>query len=277
MSANHHHFRQALAELLNGPPGNPVPVVSDGLRKRSLRFGPLGIQSSMRKRDPFELDLPYTRAMMTFGLFHHAPRDILIVGLGGGSLSKYCFQKFPSARVTTVEIDANVIALREIFFVPPDSERFHIVHADAAAYLSHRTGIADVILLDGFDATGLPAALSSQSFYDSCRAALRDKGVLVSNLLNNDARLATHLARMRRACDANLLRTTAQCGANVIAVGFKRRTVPGWDDLHARAKALTTSLGLDLRRHVKRMEHHHREESVSGYPSSGEPAVEHDI
>src|SRR5579864_3758607 len=107
LSANHHHFRHALAELFKGPPGKSV--VCDGLRTRSLRFGPFGIQSSMRKNDPFELALPYTRAMMTFGLFHHAPGDILIVGLGGGSLSKYCFQKFPSARVTTVEIDGSVI------------------------------------------------------------------------------------------------------------------------------------------------------------------------
>ena len=186
LSANHHHFRHALAELFKGPPGKSV--VRDGLHTRSLRFGQFGIQGSLRKSDPFELDLPYTQTTMTFELFHHAP-----------------------------------------------------------------------------------------GFYDSCRAALRDKGVPVSNLLNNDARLATHLNRMRRACDGNLFCTTTQCGGNVIAVGLKRRAVPRWDDLHARAKAMTTSMGLDLCRHVKRMEHHHRGEPVSGYPSSGKLAVEQDI
>ncbi|MFL9987356.1 fused MFS/spermidine synthase [Paraburkholderia sediminicola] len=275
MSADHNQLRSALAERWGKTVGEPV--IREGLRTRSLCFDALGIQSSMRRSDPLELDLSYTRAMMSFQLFHSNPKDILIVGLGGGSLSKYCFHKFPSARVTTVEIDNRVIALREQFFIPPESERFRIVHADAAEYLSDKVSVADVILLDGFDALGLPAALSSQSFYDSCRAALRDKGVLVSNLLCSDARLATHLDRMRRACDGNLFRTTAQWGANVIAVGLKRRTVPGWDDLHARAKTMTTSMGLDLCRHVNRMEHHHREEPVSGYPSSSKLAVEQGI
>jgi len=118
----------------------------------------------MRRSDPLELDLPYTRAMMSFQLFQHDPKDILIVGLGGESLSKYCFYKFPSARVTTVEIDERVLAVRDRFFNPPDSERFQIVNADALEYLSGKVGVADVILLDGFDAFGLPASLSSQYF-----------------------------------------------------------------------------------------------------------------
>ena len=275
MPADYNQFRHALAELCRKPFGKPV--VRDGRRTRTLRFDAFGVQSSMRRNDPFELDLPYTRAMMSFGLFHHDPRDILIVGLGGGSLSKYCFHRFPSARVTTIEIDESVIALREQFFIPPDSERFQIVHADAAEYLSDKTGVADVILLDGFDASGLPAALSSQYFYHSCYAALRSEGVLVANLLSNDSLLATYLDRMQRACDGQLLRTTAHCGGNIIAVGLRHQTVPGWDVLRARAKAITTSLGLDLGRHVRKMERHHREEPVLGYLSFNTLAVERDV
>jgi spermidine synthase len=199
------------------------------------------------------------------------------VGLGGGSLSKYCFHKFPSARVTTVEIDARVIALREWFVIPPDSERFQIVHADAAEYLADRTGVADVILLDGFDAFGLPASLSSQFFYDACHAALRDEGVLVANLLNSDPQLATHLDRIRRACDGKLFRTMARHEGNTVAIGVKQGTVPGWFDLYARAEAVTKSMGLDLYRYVKKMERHHRAEAVPGYPSSNTLTVEQDV
>lgn len=275
MPADHNQFGHALAELCGKPLGKPV--VRDGLRKRTLRFDAFGIQSSMCRNDPFELDLPYTRAMMTFGLFHHEPRDILIVGLGGGSLSKYCFHRFPSAQVTTIEIDERVIALREQFFIPPDSERFQIVHADAADYLSDKTGVADVILLDGFDASGLPAALSSRYFYHSCRAALRDKGVLVANLLHNDLLLAVCLERIRRVFDGRLFRTTAHCGGNIIAVALRQESVPGWDYLHARAKTIATSMGLDLRHHVTKMERHHREEPVPGYLSFNTLAVERDV
>jgi spermidine synthase len=267
LSADYNQFGQALAGRWGNTSGKPV--VREGRRTRSLCFDALDIQSSMRTSDPLELDLSYTRAMMSFQLFQPTPRDILIVGLGGGSLSKYCFLKFPLARVTTVEIDERVIALRECFFIPPDSERFRIVHADAAAYLYDKAGVADVILLDGFDASGLPASLSSQRFYDCCHAALRDEGVLVANLLNNDPRLTTHLDRLRRACDGKLFRTTARREGNTIAIGFKQGTMPGWLDLYARAEAITKSSGLDLYRYVKKMERYHRAEPVFGYSSSG--------
>jgi len=215
--------------------------------------------------------------MMSFQLFQHDPRDILIVGLCGGSLSKYCFHKFPSARVTTVEIDERVIVLRDRFFIPPDSERFQIVHADALEYLSDKVGVADVILLDGFDAFGLPATLSSRYFYDSCYIALRNEGVLVANLLNNDPRLTTYLGRIRGACNGKLFRTMARREGNTIAIGVKQENVPGWLDLYARAEAITTSMGLDLYRYVKKMERHHLIEPVSVYPSSDKLAVEQDI
>ncbi|CAE6926610.1 Polyamine aminopropyltransferase [Paraburkholderia domus] len=275
LSADHNQLRRALAERWGKTFG--APVIREGLRTRSLCFDALGIQSSMRRSAPLELDLSYTRAMMSFQLFRPDPKDILIVGLGGGSLSKYCFHKFPSARVTTVEIDERVIALREQFFIPPESERFRVVHADAAVYLADRAGVADVILLDGFDASGLPASLSSQSFYDACHVALRDDGVLVANLLNSDSRLATHLDRLRRACDGKLFRTMARHEGNTVAIGVKQGTVPGWLDLYARAEAITKSMGLDLHRYVKKMERHHRAEPVPGYPSSNTLTVEQNV
>jgi spermidine synthase len=267
LPADHNQFRHALAQRWGKTYG--TPVVQEGLRTRSLHFDAFGIQSSMRRSDPLELHLSYTRAMMSFQLFRPDPKDILIVGLGGGSLSKYCFHKFASARVTTVEIDERVIALRERFVIPPDSERFRIVHADAAEYFQDKVGIADVILLDGYDAFGLPAGLSSQSFYDCCHAALRDQGVLVANLLNSDPQLPTCLERIRRACDGKLFRTMARREGNTIAIGIKQAIAPGWRDLYARAEAITESTGLDLYRYVKKMERHHRVAPVSGYPSSG--------
>lgn len=172
MSSDRDQFRRATVDRRREAAGKPV--VYEGLRTRSLRFDLFGVQSSMRRSAPIELHLSYTQAMMAFQLFQQATIDILIVGLGGGSLSKYCFKRFPSARVTTIEIDARVIALRERFAIPPDSERFQIVYADAAEYLSNKVGVADVILLDGFDAVGLPQTVEPALLrFLLCRAALR--------------------------------------------------------------------------------------------------------
>ena len=78
------------------------PGVSEDGGVRSLQFSNGAVQSSMRVSKPFELDLSYTRAMMGFLLFNAEPQHILLVGLGGGSLSKYCYHQFPQARITVV-------------------------------------------------------------------------------------------------------------------------------------------------------------------------------
>ncbi|SAL87777.1 spermidine synthase-like protein [Caballeronia choica] len=271
MSSDHNQLRQALVQRRGETYG--TPVVIEGLRTRSLQFDAFGIQSKMHKSDPVKLELSYTRAMMTFQLFHPDPRNIQIVGLGGGSLSKYCFHKFPSARVTTVEVDERVIALRDRFAIPPDSERFRIVHADAMDYFQEKVGIADVILLDGYDAFGLPAGLSSQYFYDCCHTALRNSGVLVANLLNSDPQLPLCLERIRRVCDGKLFRTVARREGNTIAIGIKQANAPRWHELYARAEGVTRSTGLDLYRYVKKMERYHRVESASTDPSSFSLAI----
>lgn len=86
------------------------PSVSDGAGVRSLQFSGGAVQSSMHVAAPFELDLSYTRSMMGFLLFNDDPRRILLVGLGGGSLSKYCYHQFPQAHIATLEINPDVIA-----------------------------------------------------------------------------------------------------------------------------------------------------------------------
>jgi len=217
-------MRSTLERLLRAP--FEEPQVQEDSRTQSLRFDKLHVQSSMRLDAPLELDLAYTRAMMSFLLFHPCPKDIWIVGLGGGSLSKYCFHKLPASRITTIEIDERVIALRDQFHIPPDSERFQIIHGDASAYLSGKAEMADIILLDGFDAFGLPFSLSSQQFYDDCYAALRPEGLFVANLLDGDAQLENCLHRIRQACDGKIVCTSVRRERHTIVIGLKRKLIP---------------------------------------------------
>jgi spermidine synthase len=137
---------------------------------------------------PDALVLAYLRAMMGFVLFVPSPRRIVMVGLGGGSLAKFCHRHFPAAHITVVELRADVIALRDAFHVPPESARFTVVHADAADWLAAHPGSADALLVDGFDARGLPARLADASFYADCRRALRPGGILVANVFTYDPR-----------------------------------------------------------------------------------------
>jgi spermidine synthase len=183
----------------------PAPlVINDGTR-RTLEFTRGDVQSEMLLARPDALVLDYTRAMMCFALFAPQPRHIVMVGLGGGSLAKFCYRHFPHTRITVLEIRADVIALRDLFCLPPDDARLRVLHCDAADYLARAPGDADVLLVDGFDRRGLPPALSSSAFYAGCRRALRPGGVLVANIFTYDPDYVTALQRLNDVFDARVV------------------------------------------------------------------------
>jgi spermidine synthase len=175
------------------------PLVRTRRGRRTLEFIPGDIQSEMLLARPDALVLAYQRAMMCFVLFAPRPRHIVMVGLGGGSLAKFCHRHFPGTHITVIEVRADVIALRDTFHVPPDGARFTVVHADAADWLARHPDVADVLLVDGFDANGLPPRLADAPFYAHCRRSLRPGGVLVSNVFTYDARYREVMAALDSA------------------------------------------------------------------------------
>jgi spermidine synthase len=170
---------------------------------------------------PNDLMLAYTRLMMGFLLFSPNPRHIAMVGLGGGSLAKFCYQHLPDTRIQVLEINPYVIALRNEFEVPRDDHRFNVRKEDAADYVRTAPYRFDAIMADGFDANGVPPNLSSQSFYDNCYERLEPNGVLVANLHTSHEHFPTHLERIARSfADHVITVNDLECN-NVIVFAFK--------------------------------------------------------
>lgn len=185
-------FSMRFSQTVHNSKGKPFIFDHDGMR--TLHLDARFIQSAMCIAMPNELLLSYTKAMTAFLLINPVPRHILIIGLGGGSLAKYCYHQLRSTRVTVLESERDVIALRESFSIPADDGRLQVVHADAADYLAEMKERVDVILHDGYDADGLAPRLCSEHFYHLCERVLDDDGILVSNLLgDSDALLSIML------------------------------------------------------------------------------------
>jgi spermidine synthase len=200
-------------------PNLPKPLVRTEGDRRTLEFTPGDIQSAMRLSRPHALVLAYARAMMCFALFVPRPARILMVGLGGGSMARFCYRHFPDAHITVLELHPEVIALRADFMVPPDGARFEVVHADAAEWMAAHVaapGVFDVIVVDGFDAAGLPPALSSLPFYKDCRRRLTPDGVLAANVFSYDPRHREVLAALDEAFDGRSCRLDTVAGNNHI-------------------------------------------------------------
>jgi len=223
-----------------------TPFLMDDGETRSLHFDFKYVQSEMRIDAPVELIFGYTQAMMAFLLINPMPKDILLVGLGGGSLSKFCHHLLPQTRVTTVEINEDVILLREAFHIPPDNEYFNVIHDDAANYLRHQHQISDIILLDGYTTNGLPRMLTTPMFYKDCYNALNNDGILVANFNCDDLQLETCMGRLRRIFKDKVLTIKSNTSGNKVVFAFKSQNSLPIDLMRERAEQLQQQTKLPM-------------------------------
>ena len=111
------------------------------------------------------------------------------------------------------------------FGVPADDDRFQVVCDDGAAFVARSPGAFDVLLLDAFDASGLPPQLSSQVFYDACFDALVPGGLLVVNLHADDAGHDAAVQRIARGFDGNAMQVLAVEKSNCIVFAGRELAV----------------------------------------------------
>lgn len=242
-----------LERIVSGRYDRPF-VVDDGT-SRALHFSLRYIQSEMRVACPFELALAYTRKMMGFLLFVEQPRNVLLLGLGGGSLAKYCHRQLPLARITVVEIDPDVIAFRDEFLVPADDARFKVVCADAADYIQAGRQRFDAILVDAFDRSGFAGSVSAPGFYASAQRRLSPGGVLVANLAGAQGERVAHLAMIHEVFGDGMLAVPVADEENAIVFAFRNRDFqPLWPWLGSQAKSMRERYEIDFPYIARRME-----------------------
>lgn len=209
---------------MNNKNMKPYLTERDGIL--SLQFDEWATQSEMSIDDPDELVIPYTRVIMSFLLLEPSPGHVAMIGLGGGSLAKYCYRYLPGADITAVEINPDVIALRNEFAIPADDARFRVILGDGAEWVSDTASQPDVLIVDGFDTDGLPAQLSSQRFYDDCFAALADNGIMVVNMWKGYPHYDEYMARICNSFAGNRVIVDAGDGFNQIVLAVKNTAFP---------------------------------------------------
>jgi len=234
--------------------GYDKPFIVDAGTQRRLQFDLYTVQSAMHRGHPDRLILPYTRKMMAFLLFNRTPSRILLLGLGGGSLAKFCYRRLPGTAVTAVEVNPDVIALRDEFQIPQDNDRFRVLRANAADYLAQLSRSKDVIMADACDREGIAPELDAVEFYQNAHRCLSDEGVFVANMCGDPNNCATHIEKIRSVFGNHLMTLQVRPDGNVIVFAFKERKpeIDG-EQIVATAFRLKRRLGLNFPRYLRRI------------------------
>jgi spermidine synthase len=170
-----------------------------------------------------------------------------MLGLGGGSLAKYCRRHLPEASVTVVELDPDVIAFREQFLLPADDPRLRIVQAEASGYVAQCAAVHDVVMIDAFDRDGVAPSLCSREFYRSVRGILARKGLMVANLVGEKAERLAHLDLIREVFGDNVILLPIADDGNHVAFAFRDPAFePRWRWIDEQAKAMRARYGLEF-------------------------------
>ena len=201
--------------------GHRVEIRDNG-DHRSLYFGSGHLQSRMSLSHPEDLVLPYTRHMLTALLIVPEPCDILIVGIGAGSLIHFFSHHFHHCRIDAVDFSPHIIQVARGFFRLPENGRIVVHCQDGLQFLQEpRKKKYDLILVDAFDHEGMAAGIYSEPFFSRCSASLKSTGVVSCNLWSRDALLFREIQTILADHFAGCLYLPVPDRGNIVALALQ--------------------------------------------------------
>ena len=211
----------------------------------------IGRQSCLNLKRPREFALNYTHMVMGGLLFTTttAPKRVLVVGLGGGTIPTALREVLPQAEIDAVEIDPAVTKVARNFFGFKDDDKLKVHEVDGRVYVKRaiREGKKyDAILLDAFDHEYIPEHLLTREFLTEVKSLLAPGGVLVGNTFSS-SRLYDHESTTYAAVFSNFFNLKA---ANRVIVA-RPAGLPTPEQLAARAKDFELALrgyGVDVQK-----------------------------
>lgn len=235
-------------------------VDQDGVRV--LHFGSSAEQSSMRLADPGRLHALYARAMMTSLLFHDQPREILLIGLGGGTIASFLLRQFADCRIMAVEYRSAVLRVARSHFGLPLDPRLKVKIGCGARHVQTQSreqyGKYDLIMIDAYDHEGMASDVGGEVFFDNCRTLLADDGLLAINLWGTDKDLFQQVSwDMGRIFDWRTLYLPVRNRGNVIGFAFGENP-PRHDfrELCSKATALELRYQLEFPVYLQDLKRH---------------------
>jgi spermidine synthase len=154
----------------------------------------VGRQSCMDVKQPQRIVMNYPQMMLAALYVNPAPKSVLIVGLGGGTIPQALVETVPGISIDIVEIDPAVVKVADRFFGFRASERVRVIESDGRTYIKRALREQrryDLVMLDAFDHEYIPEHLLTREFLQEVRGLLGPRAVLAANTFSS-SRLYDH-------------------------------------------------------------------------------------
>jgi spermidine synthase len=161
-------------------------VVSENKDTRCLRFS----RQSSTQQSCFSLKNPQTllfecNKMMLGSLYlNPAPRKVLMIGLGGGTLVSAVARILPQAEIDIVEIDPAIVRVAKEYFNFQPTAKMRVNVMDGRVFVKRAIEKGekyDLIMLDAFGDVYIPPHLMTIQFHNEVKQLLTHDGVVAAN------------------------------------------------------------------------------------------------
>lgn len=208
--------------------------------------------------EPTALVHEYIARMMAWLMFIDPStahqRQALQLGLGAGSLTKFCALEM-GMHTTAIELNPQVLhACRGWFQLPMDNPRMKVVLADAAQEIRQKRwqGVVDALQVDLYDQEAAAPVLDSPDFYADCRRTLTEDGCMTVNLFGRSSSFERSVQRIASAFGRDAIwafKATRQ--GNTVVLAQRTPTRPARAVWAARGDYIQEQWGLPARQWVR--------------------------
>jgi spermidine synthase len=159
-------------------------TVTQDATSRHLRFDK-SHQSAMDLKDPFSSHIRYPDYMQLAMAIKPDAKRVLVIGLGGATITKRFWHDYPGVSVDTVEIDPAVVDIARKYFALPTDSRIRVVTEDGRRFVQTTRNRYDIVVVDAYYADALPFHLTTTEFFREVKARLAPDGVVAYNVIGS--------------------------------------------------------------------------------------------
>ncbi len=147
---------------------------------------PDATQSAINQKKPQQLLMENLKYLMGILLFMQPPKNILILGVGAGSLIQFFRHHHPDSHITAVDYDSELLEIaHQHMLLPKADDRLNYVIQDAREYIEKSQQQFDLIIVDIFNGSQSPDWTRDKSFNEQLKCCLSTQGAVAYNMLIN--------------------------------------------------------------------------------------------